>query len=83
MVEPKYKIIFYKEDSGRVPPLEWIRKLDKTERVKIGEDLQTVQYRWPLGMPLVKPIAKGIYEVRTDLPTRICRILFYVKDKIL
>ena len=33
-------------------------------------DLQRVQYRWPVGMPLVRPMGKGLFEVRTDLPDR-------------
>ena len=44
----------------------------------IGIDVMTVQFRWPLGMPLVRPIGVGIYEVRSTLPTRIARILFFV-----
>ncbi len=37
----------------------------------------TVQFRWPLGMPLVDHLGSGIWEVRSKLPTRIARTLFF------
>lgn len=40
----------------------------------------TVQFRWPLGMPLVDNLGSGLWEVRTKLPTRIARILFFVHE---
>jgi phage-related protein len=80
MLKPHFTIIFYKEDSGREPVIEWLNRLDKQERIKIGEDLQTLQYRWPLGMPLVKPLGKGLWELRTKLSNRIARIIFVVQD---
>ena len=36
-----------------------------------------VQYRWPVGMPLCRPLGGGLWEVRSDLPSsRIARLLF-------
>jgi len=40
----------------------------------------TVQFRWPLGMPLVDHVGAGIWEVRSKLPTRIARTLFFVHE---
>ncbi len=40
----------------------------------------TVQFRWPLGMPLVGRLGAGIWEVRSKLPTRIARTLFFVHE---
>ena len=49
----------------------------ETTRREIGQDLQRVQYRWPVGMPLVRPLGKGLFEVRTSLPDgTIARVLF-------
>lgn len=40
-------------------------------------DLMRVQYGWPVGMPLVRPMGKGMFEVRTNLPDKtIARVLF-------
>ena len=33
---------------------EWLKNLPKDERKIMGEDIMTVQFRWPLGMPLVE-----------------------------
>ena len=40
----------------------------------------TVQFRWPLGMPLVNHLGSGLWEIRTRLPTRIARVLFFVHE---
>ena len=56
-------------------------RLPKKERKIIGEDIMTVQFRWPLGMPLVDSVGSGIWEIRSQLPTRIARVLFFVKDE--
>ncbi len=53
------------------------------ERRLIGEDIKTVQFRWPLGMPLVRHLGDGVFEVRTNLPTRIARTLFFVEGSVI
>jgi phage-related protein len=42
----------------------------------IGEDIKTVQFGWPLGMPLVRKLEPGLREVRSDLTKSTARILF-------
>jgi len=54
--------------------------LPAPERAIIGEDLKTLQFRWPLGMPLVRSLGNGVWELRSHLPTRIARCLFYVPE---
>ena len=41
----------------------------------------TVQSRWPLGMPLVDNLGSGIWEIRSRLPNRIARTLFFVHQE--
>ena len=60
---------------------EWLKELPRAERKIIGEDIMTVQFRWPLGMPLVDSLGAGIWEIRSKLPTRIARILFFVRNE--
>ena len=61
---------------------EWLKDLPKDERKMIGEDIMTVQFRWPLGMPLVDHLGSGIWEIRSRLANRIARTLFlYIKGK--
>jgi phage-related protein len=40
--------------------------------------LKTVQYGWPLGMPLVRKMASVLWEVRSNIPHGIVRTLFTV-----
>jgi len=50
--------------------------LDEAERQTIGKDLMRAQWRWPAGMPLCRPMGNGLWEIRTDLPTkRTARVL--------
>ncbi len=43
--------------------------------------ISKVQFRWPLGMPLVRSLGSGIHEVRSHIPNGIARILFIVTNK--
>lgn len=71
------KVYFYKNNTGSEPVREWILKLNKADKKIIGEDIKTVQIGWPLGMPLVKNISNGLWEVRSNLSSnKIARIIF-------
>ena len=70
--------VFFQTETGREPVREWLLDLPKPERKMIGIDIMTVQFRWPLGMPLVRNIGSSLYEIRSNLPTRIARTLFFV-----
>lgn len=71
---------FFQTDVGGEPVREWLRNLPADERKTIGEDIKTVQFGWPLGMPLVAHLDSGIWEVRVRLTTRIARVLFALED---
>ena len=76
-------VVFYQEASGREPVLSWLKELPKKDRLCIGTDLQTLQYGWPIGMPLVRPLGKGLWEIRTNLDNRIARIIFIVEKDLI
>ena len=79
---PKLKTVFYAQlnsDPPVQPVREWLRRLTKAERVEIGADIQAVQFGWPLGMPLVKHLSGDLWEVRSNLGTRIARVIFAVE----
>jgi phage-related protein len=61
----------------------WLKSLPLDEdRKRIGEDIKTVEFGWPIGMPVCKPLGDGVYEVRTNLAqNRIARVLFYIDKK--
>jgi phage-related protein len=75
---------FYRTSAGREPVLDWLRSLDKEDRRAIGLDLMRVQFGWPIGMPLVRSLKDGLWELRSTLPNRrIARvILCFHENKI-
>jgi phage-related protein len=73
------KWFFFRTESGNEPVREWLKELSKQDKKAIGGDIKTVQYGWPLGMPVVRKMDPGLWEVRCRLDKRIARILFTVK----
>lgn len=73
---PTLAVKVFRTDAGDEPVREWIKSLPVTERTVIGEDIKTVQFGWPLGMPLAAHLESGIWEVRSRLGNRIARVLF-------
>lgn len=74
-------VAFYRSAGGNEPVLDWLRGLPTEDRRVIGTDLSTVQFGWPVGMPLCRPLGEGLWEVRSDLPSRrIARVVFFVAD---
>ena len=70
-------VIFYRENpSGNEPVKEWLSEMDKESRKEIGRDIRIVQLRWPLGMPLVRSLGNGLWEIRSHIPKGIARVLF-------
>ena len=59
MVEPTRKLVFYKTAAGGEVVLDWLRALKRKERNIIGQDLMRAQFRWPIGMPLCRPLGDG------------------------
>ena len=78
----KTQLIFYRTRAGREPVREWLQRLDEAERQEIGKDLLRAQWRWPVGMPLCRPMGDGLWEIRTDLPTnRTARVLLCLSSQ--
>ncbi|MEA3359088.1 MAG: type II toxin-antitoxin system RelE/ParE family toxin [Thermodesulfobacteriota bacterium] len=70
---------FYKSDTGNAQVKEWLKKLTPGDRKNIGDDIRTVEFGWPLGMPIVRKIDTDLWEVRSTISNnRISRILFTV-----
>lgn len=76
----RLEVVFYRTVAGKEPVREWLKSLPKQDRRTIGIDLKTVQFGWPLGMPLVRKLEPGIWEVRSSLDQRIARVLFMTID---
>jgi phage-related protein len=74
---PKLPLIFFRSATGGEPVRDWLKKLSPPDRQAVGLDLMRVQFRWPVGMPLCRPMGQGLWEVRSTLPSnRIARVLF-------
>ncbi len=52
----KIPLIFYRTAAGSEPVREWLKRLDEADRHAIGTDLLRAQWRWPVGMPLCRPM---------------------------
>lgn len=79
--EKKLDVLFFRTDHGNEPVREWLLSLAKEERKIIGDDVLKVQYCWPIGMPLVGNMGKGLWEVRSRLGDRIARVMFCVEGR--
>ena len=76
----RLQVLFYKTQSGKEPVREWLKSLTHDDKKIIGEDIKTVQFGWPIGMPVVRKLDKGLWEVRSRLNKRIARIIFTVEN---
>jgi len=70
------KVKFYKTDSGKEPVRDWLKHLAPEQRKLIGEDIKSVQFGWPLGIPLVRKLEPNLWEVRSVILQGIARVLF-------
>ena len=80
-MNPVLDVRFFRTDAGKEPVREWLKDLPAIERKTIGEDIKTVQFGWPLGMPLVRNLGGDIWEMRINLSNRIARILFALEGQ--
>ena len=72
--------VLFRSRNGAEPVRDWLRSLDKQDRFRIGTDLKTVEFGWPIGMPTCRPLGQGLFEVRTTIGNRIARVLFCIGD---
>jgi phage-related protein len=74
--------IFFRTEAGGEPVRDWLKELSPEDRKRIGEDIKTVEFGWPIGMPVCRPLGDGVNEVRASLAqNRIARVLFYIDKK--
>ncbi len=74
-------VVFFCSDRGNEPVRQWLKSLHRDDCSIIGHDIQTVQFRWPVAMPLVRNMSKGLWEVRSHISNGcIARVFFMVDD---
>ena len=74
----RLNVVFFRTGSGTEPVRRWLKALSAPHKKAIGEDIKTVQFGWPLGMPLMEKLGPYLWEVRTKVPDGIARVLFTV-----
>ncbi|MBL4537125.1 MAG: type II toxin-antitoxin system RelE/ParE family toxin [Oceanicaulis sp.] len=80
--DKKIEVVFFQSPAGNEPVRDWLKDdVSDEERRIIGADIKTVEYGWPIGMPVCRSMGSGLHEVRSSLPgNRIARVLFCVED---
>ena len=73
---------FLSDGGRRRTRRDWLKALAPLDRKHIGEDIKTLEFRRPIGMPVCKARGDGIYEVRTNLiHNRTARVRFSIHKK--
>jgi phage-related protein len=81
--KPVLGVVFYRTTAGNEPVRQWLKALKREDRKAIGQDVKTVQYGWPLGMPLIRKLEPGLWEVRSHIAQGIARIIFTVDEGVM
>lgn len=77
--EPILAVSFFLTNSNNEPVRDWLKEMDRDDRKMLGEDIKLVQFRWPLGMPLVRKMESDLWEVRSKLSSgNIARTFFTI-----
>ncbi len=63
-------VAFWRSLAGREPVRDWLNELPREDKRTIGRDIAKVQFGWPVGLPLCRPLSDGLWEVRSSLPSR-------------
>jgi phage-related protein len=72
---------FYRSTNGGEPVRDWLKSLPSEDRRIVGFDIATVEFGWPIGMPVCRPLGGGLWEVRSNLTKkRISRVIFCVAE---
>jgi len=81
--QPTLNVRFFRTEAGNEPVREWLTEIHRDHKRMIGTEIKTVQIGWPIGMPVVRKLEKGLWEVRVNLVDTIARVLFTVDGNIM
>lgn len=60
---------------------EWLKSMEAEDRRVIGEDIKDLEFSGPIGLPLVRPLGRELWEVRSNLSRgRIARVIFSIEQ---
>jgi len=66
-IPKKISVVFFQSDRGKMPVRDWLVGLTTKDKKIIGEDIKTVEFGWPIGMPVVRSLGDKLFEVRSIL----------------
>lgn len=72
--QPILAVKFFRTHAGNEP----VRDLTAEDRKRVGEDIKTAQFGWPIGMPLIRKMDADLWEVRSYINDGIVRVMFTV-----
>ncbi len=63
---------------------DWLLGLSAKDKKIIGEDIKTVEFGWPIGMPVVRSLGDKLFEVRSVLENGAeARIIFTIYKNLM
>lgn len=74
------EVKFFCTQQGDEPVRKFLKELSSDERKIIGQDIKTVQLKFPIGKPTVDYLRDGLWEVRSSLENRIARVIFFIEE---
>jgi phage-related protein len=81
---PAFRVLFFRTANGNEPTREWLRDgISDEARLRIGADLDYVQYHWPVSMPRVRALGGGLHELRSTCGRVEYRIFFFVRGQVI
>ena len=75
-----FEVVFFETENGRQPVREYILDLTKQDKKELGADIRSVQMGFPMGLPLVRKVVSGLWEIRSMLKDGICRVFFTIAE---
>ena len=79
IAEKRLPARFYRTIGGAEPVRVWLKGLDPADRRIVGADTKEIEFDWPVGMPVCRPLGQGLWEVRSRISRgRIARVIFCI-----
>jgi len=76
-----FEVVFFETENGKQPVRDFILGLIKQDKKELGADIRSVQMEFPMGLPLVRKISAGLWEIRSMLKDGICRVFFTIAER--
>ncbi|WP_245809041.1 type II toxin-antitoxin system RelE/ParE family toxin [Acinetobacter populi] len=77
-IEPTLIVLFFKSEAGNEPVRDWLKNMPAIDKKTIGTDIKTIQFGFPIGMPLVRKMDANLWKIRSHISNGIARIFFTV-----